>query len=207
MSSPFTNFLHVFYVLAVLIILVAVALYKIPRYNSLYSIDYQYKLLDQIKNKEIMILAIFVFSYHLFKFFKKMLIVNPTTNEGLEMCPPPALPEEMTIEQGVSDVALTGSNIHHIRMFDSDPGYSQPSLKIKIGDVVVWTNVGGHVHSVTSTKRSEWLAHEKMEPSYEFNSGLMKPGQTYAVKFTQKGWFPYYCLEHKGWMQGELHVE
>jgi plastocyanin len=190
--SLYANAINVIHMTLVVAVFLMVAFDKFPR-NQLVS------------QKNFLIgLAVIVFAYHSFKLFMRNCGQN---TEGLEVCPPPRQVQEMTVEQGMSDVALTGANIHHIRVFDSDPGYSHPSLKVNVGDVVVWTNVGEHVHSVTATKRTEWLTSEKMESSCEFNSGLMKPGQTYAVKFTQKGWFPYFCLEHRGWMQGEIHVE
>ena len=71
-------------------------------------------------------------------------------------------------------------------MFDSDPGYSTPKLVIKAGDVVIWTNVGEIEHTVTSAKLDRY-PQGIMEPSGEFNSGYMKPGMSFAIKFTQKG--------------------
>jgi plastocyanin len=153
------------------------------------------------KKQFLLSMAIIVFLYHGFQLYKK-------NKEGLEVCPPPTKVEVISeSKNSLTDVDLTGMRVHHIRIFDSDPGYSHPSLKIKQGDVVVWTNVGELEHSVTSANRAQWLDRAKMEISCEFNSGHMKPGQTFAIKFNQKGWFPYFCMGNKGWMQGEIHVE
>ncbi len=188
--SNYANAINILHMTLVVAVLVMVALDKFPR-NQYVS-----------QKNFLLVVAGVVFAWHLSQYLKR----SKATKEGLEVCPPPRQVEVVTVQQGLSDVAMTGCNLHHIRMFDSDPGYSHPKLEIKVGDVVVWTNVGEQVHSVTSTKRAEWQTNEKMESSCEFSSGLMKPGQTYAVKFTQPGWYPYFCLEHRGWMQGEIHV-
>ena len=88
---------------------------------------------------------------------------------------------------------LNGDNVHHIRMFDSYPGYDQPNITINKGDVVVWTNIGEVEHSVTANNG-------------EFNSGYLKPSENYSVKFENKGTFQYHCLVHGGWMKGVVTV-
>jgi plastocyanin len=88
---------------------------------------------------------------------------------------------------------LNGSNIHYVKMFDASPGYDIPNLAVKIGDIVVWTNVGELEHSVTSS-------------TGDFNSGKMKPGDTFSVKFHNPGTYNYYCINHKGWMHGVVLV-
>ncbi len=182
------NFINLFHIVFVVGILVMVALNKFPENPY---VDQRNFLLG---------LAAVVFLYHSFRY------LNRQQMEGMELCPPPLAMYTMPVQRGLSDVDLTGANVHHIRMMDSDPGYSHPYLRIKQGDTVIWTNVGEVEHTVTSAKRAEWQ-YEKMDPSGEFDSGLMKPGDTFAVKFTQKGWFPYHCTEHEGWMQGEIVVE
>lgn len=86
------------------------------------------------------------------------------------------------------------NGLHHIKMFDSSPGYDKPHLTVKSGDVVVWTNVGELEHTVTDV-------------NLEFNSGYLKPGEVFAVKFIKKGTYQYRCLPHSGWMIGVIVVE
>ena len=88
---------------------------------------------------------------------------------------------------------IDGSNVHHVRMFDSYPGYDMPDLTISSGDVVVWTNVGEIEHTVTANNG-------------EFNSGYLRPGENYSVKFENKGTFQYHCLVDGGWMKGVVTV-
>ena len=88
---------------------------------------------------------------------------------------------------------LNGANIHHIRMFDSYPGYDKPDITVNTGDVVVWTNIGEVEHTVTANNG-------------EFNSGYLKPSENYSVKFENKGTFMYHCMVHGGWMRGVVTV-
>ena len=88
---------------------------------------------------------------------------------------------------------ISGSNIHNIKIFDSFPGYDQQNLTIKVGDSVVWTNVGEVEHTVT-------------EINGDFNSGSLKPGQTFSVQFNKPGIFRYQCMFHSGWMHGIISV-
>jgi len=187
--------INVFHMILVVGLLVVVALDLFPR-NDIVS-----------QRGFLLGLAVVVFLYHFYRLIRRRFVKEGLDEYEREICPPPVKLQVLTVEQGLSDVALTGANVHHIRIFDSDPGYSHPKLQINVGDVVVWTNIGELEHSVTAAKRVEWKLNEKMDPGCNFNSGLMKPGQTFAIKFTGKGWYPYYCTQHEGWHQGEIHVE
>lgn len=115
----------------------------------------------------IVFLAIFIALFHLYRFFS-------TKNENME--------------------SIYGSNVHHIKIFDSSPGYDQPKIEIKRGDIVVFTNVGEVEHTVTADNE-------------EFNSGYLKPGENYSVKFDTPGEFYFHCMYHKGWMKGVVVVK
>lgn len=180
------NMINIIHIVFVTSLFVIIALDKFPENNYVSQRNF------------LLGVAFFVFVYHSYKIYTRSRL------EGLDSCQPPMMVNK-SADYALSDVALAGANIHHIRIFDSDPGFSTPSLKVKIGDVVVWTNVGELEHSITSADRNEWK-YEKMLPSNEFHSGMLKPGQTYTVKFTKEGWFPYYCIHHKGWMSGEIIV-
>lgn len=88
---------------------------------------------------------------------------------------------------------INGLNIHYIRMFDSSPGFETPVLNAKQNDVVIWTNVGEVEHTVTEVNEA-------------FNSGYMKPGDRFSVKFTDKGVYDYYSAPDQGWMVGRVLV-
>ena len=148
------------------------------------------KLPEQYK-KYLIPLAIIVLVFHVYKLAKSMNIIKRV--------------KEVSLLEGMEEQAV-GTPIHHIKMFDSNPGYSTPKLTINVDDIVVWTNIGEVQHTVTSAT-ADSFDQGWMEPSGEFHSGYMRPGQTYAIKFTTAGTYPYYCLNHKGWMQGIIIVQ
>jgi len=88
---------------------------------------------------------------------------------------------------------IYGNTVHHMKIFDVSPGFDKPRLIINSGDVVVWTNIGLVEHTVTGEND-------------EFNSGYLRPGEMFSVKFNNKGEFYYYCMMHKGWMRGLIIV-
>jgi plastocyanin len=173
------NMIHVMVVVPMLLM---VAFNKFPRNNFV------------TQQQFFVALACLVFLYHARSWYNKQNAVTTVV-------------ETPTVVEEVISLEENSANIHHVRVFDSDPGFSQPSLTVNAGDVVVWTNIGESVHSVTAAKRAEGTETGKMEASGEFNSGLMRPGQTFAIKFEQPGWFPYFCLEHRGYAQGEIRVQ
>ena len=83
---------------------------------------------------------------------------------------------------------------HHIRMFDSSPGYSIPKLVIAKGEKVHWTNVGELQHTVTSDDGI-------------FHSGYLKPGEGFSMTFPVCGEYSYHCMTHSGWMKGVVIVQ
>lgn len=143
--------------------------------------------------KQVLIyLAIFVALYHLYK-----LIMTFKQERKVEIVP---LTEGM-----VNGLDCSKEEVHCIDMFDSNPGYSRPVINIKVGDIVIWKNIGELTHTVTSTATSG--DQSGMSPDGLFNSGYMKPGQAFAVQFIAAGEYSYYCIPHKGWMRGKLIVQ
>ena len=117
-------------------------------------------------------LAIAVVIFHLYRFFS-------TDKEGMAN----------TLGSNVF-----GSNVHQIKIFDSSPGYDQPKIAVKKGDIIVWTNIGEVEHTVSADNE-------------QFNSGYLKPGEHYSVKFDFPGEYYYSCMYHKGWMKGMVIVQ
>lgn len=99
-----------------------------------------------------------------------------------------------SIKEGMAVDNLDGHIVHYIKIFDSSPGYDQPLLKIKQGEIVVWRNIGELQHSVTAKQD-------------EFNSGYMRAGETYAIQFNNPGTYYYYDMNNRGWMIGVIIVE
>lgn len=101
---------------------------------------------------------------------------------------------KLFIKTTIEGMDSIGSSVHHIKMFDSLPGYDKPNLMIKPGSIVVWTNVGEVEHSVVSDNE-------------HFNSGVLRPGESFSMKFEYPGTYPYYCMDHRGWMMGVVIVK
>lgn len=85
------------------------------------------------------------------------------------------------------------SNVHYIKIFDSSPGFSPPILNVNSKDVVIWKNIGELEHTVTCDNGT-------------FDSGILKPGETYTMQFNIPGQYSYHCKLHKGWMKGLIIV-
>src|SRR5574342_1017792 len=60
--------------------------------------------------------------------------------------------------------------------------YNPPSVKIKVGDTVTWTQVDNVKRTVTIVTGPE-----------NFDSGLLTAGQTYSHTFTKPGTYSYKC--------------
>lgn len=72
--------------------------------------------------------------------------------------------------------------------------FSNPTLTVKIGTAVTWTNNDTTTHTVTSTTGSE------------LGSSPLAPGGTYSHTFTAAGTYNYHCTFHPT-MTGTVIVE
>jgi plastocyanin len=97
-----------------------------------------------------------------------------------------------------------------IKMLDMPPAFAPAAVTIRPGDTVQWLNVGNEVHHATSDpsmaiKRSEVGNPSGVEP---FDSGFMKPGESFSHTFKVPGVYKYACAVHetKG-MLGEIVVK
>jgi len=69
--------------------------------------------------------------------------------------------------------------------------YHPPTLTISKGTTVVFSNSAPIAHTATDTG--------------VFDSGHIKPGHSFSVRFTQKGTFAYHCKIHH-FMHGKIVV-
>ncbi|MGI0073289.1 MAG: cupredoxin domain-containing protein [Nitrosotalea sp.] len=76
--------------------------------------------------------------------------------------------------------------------------FDPAALSVKVGTTVIWTNNDGVSHTVTSGDPSAG-------PSGTFDSGLIKPGQTFKYTFTSANTTSYFCTVHP-WMTGKVTV-
>ena len=71
-------------------------------------------------------------------------------------------------------------------------------VEVLVGDTLFWKNADSAAHTVTSGTASDG-------PDDLFDSGLFGPGKSFSHKFTEIGFYPYYCLVHP-WMEGAIIV-
>lgn len=74
-----------------------------------------------------------------------------------------------------------------------DFAFSPPTLNVKVGDTVIWTNKDVMSHTITS------------DSGTTLNSSLLSQNQTYSMTFTQAGTFDYHCSLH-AFMKGKVVV-
>src|SRR5829696_5062690 len=70
--------------------------------------------------------------------------------------------------------------------------FDPPDAAIAPGDKIIWTNKGRAPHTVTADDGS-------------FDSGVLKPGETYTVTFLGSGTVTYHCTIHPN-MVGSVTV-
>lgn len=73
------------------------------------------------------------------------------------------------------------------------------TLRIRVGDTVRWRNASDLVHTVTAdasraAKPADVHVPDGAEP---FDSGDLKPGQTFSHTFTVPGEYRYFCVPHE----------
>lgn len=73
-----------------------------------------------------------------------------------------------------------------------DFAYLPPEITVKVGAALVWTNQDPVPHTVTADDRT-------------FDSSTFGEGQTYRLRTTLVGTFPYFCAVHP-FMRGTLRV-
>jgi plastocyanin len=83
-------------------------------------------------------------------------------------------------------------------------------MTIRAGDTVEWKNVGAELHHVTTDPATALKENDVANPpgAKPFDSGFLKPGESFSETFSVPGIYRYTCAVHeaKG-MSGELVVE
>jgi plastocyanin len=74
-------------------------------------------------------------------------------------------------------------------------------VTIRVGGTVRWINDDATYHTVTSTERAEIR-----RPSGRFDGAVDAPGETFSIRFTELGTYPYYCQPHAEFMAGVVRV-
>lgn len=72
-----------------------------------------------------------------------------------------------------------------IIIVDDSDDFKPMTITINVGDTIIWRNYGKRV------------THNAIAYNRLFNSGDIKPGQSFSFKFTKVGTFKYYCSYHR----------
>jgi plastocyanin/glucose/arabinose dehydrogenase len=89
--------------------------------------------------------------------------------------PVAAVPSPTAVTSGASTASVEMRNV----------AFNPPSLQVKVGTKVTWTNRDDVEHTTTSDT-GVW------------DSGLLPNGSSFSFTFAQAGTFPYYCRPHGG---------
>ncbi len=107
----------------------------------------------------------------------------------------PNIPPLMTGEE-VRETR-TAAHLHEGEVAISIENFAHRNAQIKVTETLVWTNLDAAPHTVTLGSRGV--------AETGFDSGLMGPGQSFALKFDQPGTYSFTCTLHPS-MNGEILV-
>jgi len=79
------------------------------------------------------------------------------------------------------------------------PFFVPNTINVSAGEKIVFDNIDGNQHTVTSVKAGT------TQPDGKFDSGLLKPGEKFELILKEKGTYYYYCALHTN-MQGTIIV-
>lgn len=86
-----------------------------------------------------------------------------------------------------------------VKMNDMPTAFEPKEITVKVGDTVEWRNVGNSVHHASSDPGMAMKPGEASTPAgaKSFDSGFLRPGDTYSFKFLQPGVYNYVCAPHE----------
>ncbi len=104
----------------------------------------------------------------------------------------------------VSGLVSCQSNATPTLATSSQPGISVgisddscPTVSVKVGQQISWTNQGKHEHVVRA---------ESMEQKHQFDSGILQPGDSFTVTLTEPETYLYECSAD-GSLSGTITVD
>lgn len=83
----------------------------------------------------------------------------------------------------------------------TEQGFSPDRTEIETGQKVVWRNATGREHNITCTTLQNGPEKDKL-----FDSGPIRPGQSFDYTFMSPGTFEYYCALDES-MKGTVVVK
>jgi len=104
----------------------------------------------------------------------------------------------MAVTQLSTSAAATTPGIV-VKMLDMPLAFEPTIIKIKVGDSVEWKNAGNEVHHATSDPSLAIKPAEVTNPpgAEPFDSGFLRPGETFSHIFTVPGEYKYTCVVHE----------
>jgi plastocyanin len=86
-----------------------------------------------------------------------------------------------------------------IKMLDMPPAFQPRLITIKVGQSIEWENVGNEVHHATSDPSLAIKPVEVTNPpgAEPFDSGFLRPGETFTHTFSISGEYRYACVVHE----------
>src|SRR5216683_8194940 len=86
-----------------------------------------------------------------------------------------------------------------IKMIDMPPAFEPAQVTISAGESVEWKNVGNEVHHATSDPSLAIKKTDVTNPSgaTPFDSGFLRPGETFTHSFPKPGVYKYACVVHE----------
>jgi plastocyanin len=77
--------------------------------------------------------------------------------------------------------------------------YNPPSITIKKGDTVTWTNDDGMTHTATAP-------YPVGDPPYTWDTGDIKKGASKSITFNDTAWAGSYGCQYHGNMKGAINI-
>jgi plastocyanin len=97
-----------------------------------------------------------------------------------------------------------------VAMTDMPTSFEPMQMSIKVGDTVEWKNTGNQLHHVTTDPSAALKNNDVSNPpgAKPFDSGFLKPGESFRETFSVPGTYRYTCAVHeaKG-MNGQIIVQ
>ncbi|NIP57586.1 MAG: copper-binding protein [Gemmatimonadetes bacterium] len=77
--------------------------------------------------------------------------------------------------------------------------YGPGTLRVSVGETVTWRNTSDLIHTVTADpEKAMDVANVRLPEGAEtFDSGNLRPGETFSHTFRVPGEYVYFCIPHE----------